>query len=242
MINATNPEDPFFVFFRWGPRLETPIGIAKSTIRFLKGLSRIDPVFGKWTEWNSGFTREIPVSLTARGIQRVIERSNSRIGYRGRAIPDPFGYGFNLHTAGEDLEYCRVDLNIAGQGDNCCIVYPPYSGRSARRVWRPETIRKLCRWIVNCWSPESGEVTSGDTLNLVKEPNAYDPRPGWIMYRSSRQPSKEVPLPATAETIQEFGTLITTFPGDFNPRDKDHRTLLKKVFKAFHSKKQPLQR
>jgi hypothetical protein len=224
----------FQLRFRWGPREQTQSECEEATLRFLKGLKRIDPIFQKWRSDIWG--RNERIALDPAGMHTLLERSAFRSDIWRRRIVEN-GYNIRLGTFGPNDEHCSVHLNIGSYGhpraENECRIEPPYIGASAKRLWRTGAIQELCRWIIRSWSPNSGEVYSSESLKLIDDFNAYDPRPGWIMYTTRAEAAQLfLPKPSSVEQIVDRGRLITVVPQLFNSANERHAEQLRRVFRA----------
>lgn len=231
--------EPHFIFFQWGPRFDTQQECEKTLLKFLKGLKRIDPVFGNWKR--SKREKDYRVALNPAAMHDLLEHCAFRGDYGGPRVPE-FGFMCDLWTTGKESEYCEVKLDIGGYSNNFqnrCWLEPPHAGKSAERMRKHAKVLEICRWIIRCWQPDVGEVSSSKVLGVISDCNAYAPRPGWIMYSSdASSESLKLPSLAISERVLNVGTLISVDPKRFLSDDKADLSHLKKVFKAVHSKPQ----
>jgi hypothetical protein len=229
--------DPHFIFFQWGPRRESQVECEKKLLKFLKGLRQIDPVFANWKR--SKREKEYRVALNSAAMHDFVEQSAFRADYGGPRVPE-FGFMCDLWTTGKESEFCAVKLDIGGYGDNFqnrCWLEPPHVGKSADRMRKHDKVLKICRWIIRCWRPDVGEVSSSKVLGVVSDCNSYAPRPGWIMYSSDTSSvSLKLPSPAISDRVLKLGTLISVDPKRFLSDDKADLAHLKMVFKALNFK------
>jgi hypothetical protein len=200
---TTPKRELFQLMFRWGPRQETQAECEAHTLRFLKGLTKLDPIFQKWRL--DAWSRDKPIAATPAGIHDLLERTAFRDDIsQQRRLEN--GYSIDLTTFGPDDEHCSLHLDIGGYSspltENRCEVTPPYVGASAKRIWKTAAIQELCRWIIRSWAPDSGEVFSWESLQLIDDFNTYAPRPGWIMYTTRPEAAQlKLPKPSSIDTI-----------------------------------------
>jgi hypothetical protein len=209
------------VRFSWGPRREEAGQVAKRLLRFLEGLSEIDPVFDQWYPVGKRADQTVPLELGA--LEALCRKGINREEVPPFKPIDDLGFSVSLLTGGSRMLHLGVHAGVVTPYvQNSVIMDLPPTGVVGKRICRAEPLIALCHLVVQCWDPEVGQIWStalGETLDVPED--GIDV--GWLTYVAKRRMRRpELDRAIEVIPIARAGHLVVATRQRFSAENANH--------------------